>query len=70
MNWSEPEPEPTAFRPYQSFLTLIAFGISAVFLGTDLGHPEVTSTVGWSTALIGALSTVDLLFHRCFGASR
>lgn len=69
-HWSEPEPEQSAFRPYQSFLTLIAFGISAVFLGTDLGNPAVTSTVGWSTALIGALSTVDLLFHRCFGASR
>ena len=67
--WSE-STAPTASRPVQTFLTLIAFGASAFFLGTDLGDPEVISVIGWTTALIGAISTVDLLLHRCFATSR
>ena len=54
----------------QTMLTLISFGTSAFFLGTDLGNPEVISLVGWATALVGAISTVDLLLHRCFSTAR
>ncbi len=64
------ETAPTTSRPVQTLLTLIAFGTSAFFLGTDLGNPEVISLIGWATALVGAISTVDLLLHRCFSTSR
>ena len=67
---AEFEAPPTASRPVQTLLTLIAFGTSAFFLGTDLGSPEMTSLIGWATALVGAISTVDLLLHRCFSTSR
>ncbi len=64
------ETAPTASRTVQTLLTLIAFGTSAFFLGTELGNPEVTSLIGWATALVGAISTVDLLLRRCFSTSR
>ena len=57
-------------RPVQTFLTLVAFGLAALFLGTDLGVPEVVPVIGWTTALVGAISTFDLLLHRCFPAFR
>lgn len=61
---------PTASRSVQTFFTLIAFGASAIFLGTDIGAPEVTSVTGWATALVGAISTVDLLLHRLSPTAR
>lgn len=64
------EAEPIASRPVQTFLTLIAFGSAAFFLGTDLGDPDVVPVIGWTTALVGAVSTVDLLLRRCFAPSR
>ena len=64
------EAAPPASRPVQTFLTLIAFGSAAFFLGTDLGNPEVIPVIGWTTALVGAVSTVDLLLRRCFATSR
>ncbi len=67
---SEFEAEPSSSRPVQTFLTLIAFGSAAVFLGADLGNPDVTPIIGWTTALVGAVSTVDLLIRRCFAPSR
>ena len=68
---ASPEFEATsiASRPVQTFLTLIAFGSSAFFLGTDLGNPDVILVIGWTTALVGAVSTVDLLLRRCLAAS-
>ena len=63
------EATPIASRPVQTFLTLIAFGSSAFFLGTDLGNPDVILVIGWTTALVGAVSTVDLLLRRCLAAS-
>jgi hypothetical protein len=67
---TEFEAAPSASRPLQTFLTLVAFGISAFFLGTDRSDPEVLSAIGWTTALIGAISTVDLLLHRCLATTR
>lgn len=67
---STAEIAPNSGRPIQTFLTLIAFGAAALFLGTNLGDPAAISVIGWATALVGAISTVDLLFHRCFTASR
>ena len=64
------EAAPLTSRPVQTFLTLIAFGSAAFFLGTDLGNPEVVPVIGWTTALVGAVSTVDLLLRRCFATSR
>jgi len=67
---STAEVVPTSSRPMQTFLTLIAFGAAAFCLGFDLGDPAAISVVGWATALVGAISTVDLLFHRCVATSR
>jgi hypothetical protein len=58
---------PQTQRPLQTFLTLIAFTIAAVLLGIGIGDPDVSLTIGWSTAIMGAISTVDLLCRRWFG---
>lgn len=52
-------------RPLQTLLTLLAFCVSAFFLSGTLGTHDAWNTLGWSTALVGALSTVDLLLRRC-----
>lgn len=57
-------------RPLQTLLTLIAFLLSAVLLGFGLGDQESSEVLGWGTAIIGAISTVDLLVHRWVGAIR
>jgi hypothetical protein len=61
---------PTSGHTAQTILTLVAFVVSAYFLGTNLGLPEVSSAIGWTTALVGAISTVDLLLRRCFSIGR
>lgn len=57
-------------RPVQTLLTLVAFSLAALFLSGSLGDQEVNTTLGWATAILGALSTVDLLLRRCFSSSR
>lgn len=68
--WEDLEAVPNPNRSFQTFLTLIAFGVSAFFLGTDLGDSAVTAAVGWTTALVGAISTLDLVLRRCWTATR
>lgn len=51
-------------RPLQTLLTLVAFGLAAFLLAGSLGDHDVNTTIGWGTAILGALSTVELLFHR------
>lgn len=61
---------PHTSRPVQTLLTLVAFGLAAFFLSGTLGDLEVNTTLGWATAILGALSTVDLLLRRCFSTNR
>lgn len=65
----EPELSPHTHRPLQTFLTLIAFTSAALLLGVGIGDPEVSTNIGWTTAILGAISTVDLLCRRWFGVS-
>ncbi len=64
------ETAPASGRPVQTFFTLIAFGASAIFLGTEMGDPEIASAAGWAAALVGAISTADLLLHRISPTAR
>lgn len=57
-------------RPLQTLLTLGAFSLAALFLSGSLGGQEANTTLGWGTAILGALSTVDLLLRRCFSTRR
>ncbi len=57
-------------RSLQTLLTLIAFSLAALFLSGSLGTDPAYTPLGWGTAIVGALSTVDLLFRRCFSTSR
>lgn len=61
-------PVKIADRPLQTLLTLVAFGMAAMLLGWDFGAPEVSSIIGWTTALLGAISTLDMLCHRLFAS--
>lgn len=63
---SDDELNSHAHRPVQTFMTLIAFSLAAALLGIGIGDPEVSSLCGWTTAIIGAISTVDLLYRRWF----
>ena len=63
---SDDELNSHAHRPVQTFLTLIAFSLAAVLLGIGIGDSEVSAICGWTTAIIGAISTVDLLYRRWF----
>ena len=65
----DPDLNPQTHRPLQTFLTLIAFTSAAVLLGIGIGDPEVSVSVGWSMAIMGAISTVDLLCRRWFGVN-
>lgn len=65
----EPGLNPQTDRPLQTFLTLIAFTSAAILLGIGVGDPDVSVSVGWSMAIMGAISTVDLLCRRWFGVS-
>ncbi len=65
----EPALNPQTHRPLQTFLTLIAFTSAAILLGIGIGDADISVTVGWSTAIMGAISTVDLLCRRWFGVS-
>ncbi len=56
--------EPAAQRPLQTLLTLIAFGLAAIFLGASIGDEDSSAVIGWGTAILGAISAVDLLAHR------
>ena len=66
---SEPGAASPASRPLQTLLTLVAFSLSAFLLSGSLGD-DVNTTIGWGTALLGVLSTADLLLHRYLSASR
>ena len=65
----ESEISPQTHRPLQTFLTLISFTSAAILLGIGFGDPDISITVGWSTAIMGAISTVDLLCRRWFGVN-
>ena len=74
-HWSNQAASPSApgvasppSRPLQTFLTLVAFSLAAFLRSGSLGD-DVNTTIGWGTAILGALSTVDLLFHRYLSAS-
>ncbi len=67
---SESEALSLPTRPAQILLTLVAFSLAALFLSGSLGDHEANTIVGWATAILGALSTVDLLLRRCFSARR
>ena len=57
-------------QPKQTFMTLAAFGLAAMLLSGSFGDHQANTTIGWGTALIAAISTVDLLLRRCFSSSR
>jgi hypothetical protein len=57
------EPEPT-HRPMQTLLTLGSFCLSALLLGMNWREPLIGTLLGWGTAAIGAISTMDLWFRR------
>ncbi len=57
-------------RPIQTLVTLFVFGLSAFFLGIDLGHPEISTVIGWGAAALGVISTVDLFCRRLFHSGR
>ena len=61
---SEPATATPPGRPLQTLLTLVAFSLTAFLLAGSLGDRDVNTTIGWGTAILGALSTVDLLFRR------
>lgn len=69
---SPAEPDVTAHlgRPVQTLLTLVAFSLAALLLSGSLGDLAANTTLGWGTAIMGALSTVDLLLRRCFSTRR
>ncbi len=66
----EPNVAAHSGRPVQTLLTLVAFSLATLFLSGRFGDQEVSTTIGWATAILGALSTVDLLLRRCFSTSR
>lgn len=66
----ESEALPPASQPFQTLLTLVAFSLSSLFLSGSLGDLQASTTLGWGTAILGALSTVDLLLRRCFSTRR
>ncbi len=75
--WVGPAHSPAKFeqpaqpsQPKQTFMTLAAFGLAAMLLSGTFGDHEANVTIGWGTALIAAISTVDLLLRRCFSGSR
>lgn len=57
------EPDPT-LRPMQTLLTLGSFCLSALLLGVNWEAPLLGTLLGWGTAAIGTISTVDLCFRR------
>lgn len=57
-------------RPVQTLLTLIAFCSATLFLSGSFGNQEASTILGWGTATLGAISTVDLLLRRCFSTGR
>ncbi len=65
----DPDLNRQTHRPLQTFLTLIAFTSAAFLLGIGIGDPDVSVSVGWSMAIMGAISTVDLLCRRWFGVN-
>ena len=67
---AEDEVPTQSSRPIQTLLTLVAFGLAALFFSGVFGNQEVHSTLGWGTAVLGVISTVDLLLRRCFLTSR
>lgn len=76
-SWIGPSPLPVEFeaplqssRPTQTLLTLGAFSLAALLLAGSFGDHEVNTTIGWGTAIIGAVSTVDLLIRRCLSGRR
>ena len=75
--WIGPTQVPATFasplqpsHPKQTLMTLIAFSLAALLLSGSFGDHEANTTIGWGTALIAAISTVDLLLRRCFSSSR
>ena len=75
--WQVPERTSAEFeavtqpsRPLQTLLTLFAFSLAALCLSGTVGDYEANTTVGWGTAIVGALSTVDLLLRRCLSTHR
>lgn len=67
---TDAEVPPQPGRPTQTSLTLAAFGLATLLLSGSLGGHAVNTTIGWGTAIIGAISTVDLLLRRCFPSRR
>lgn len=61
---------PTGGRPLQTLMTLAAFSLAAFFLSGTLGKQDAHKAIGWGTAILGAISTVDLLFRRGFSSQR
>ena len=57
-------------QPIQTLLTLVAFSSAALFLSGSLGDLQANTTLGWGTAILGAISTADLLLRRCFSTRR
>ncbi len=57
-------------QPIQTLLTLVAFSSAALFLSGSLGDLQANTTLGWGTAILGAISTADLLLRRCFSSRR
>lgn len=57
-------------RPVQTLLSLVAFGLSALLLSGSFGDREIMSTLGWGTATLGGLSTVDLVLRRWISSQR
>ena len=75
--WIGPTHVPATFtspsrpgQPKQTLMTLVAFGLAALLFSGSFGDHEANTTIGWGTALIGAISTVDLLLRRCFSSNR
>lgn len=57
---------PPGGRPLQTLLTLVSFSLAAFFLSGSLGNQDTQKAIGWGAAILGAISTVDLLFRRGF----
>lgn len=57
-------------HPVQALLTLATFSLAALFLSGSLGNHQANPTVGWGMAILGAISTVDLLVRRVFSSRR
>lgn len=68
---TKPDPSaPPGSRPLQTLMTLVAFSLAAFFLSGNLGNQDAYKAIGWGAAILGAISTVDLLFRRGFSSQR